>query len=183
MSGVRTVRSTPAPAQAVRAQAMGAVLGSGVLARASIRPCPAITTAENPEATLAARLEEAGSTLLALPNTGYSPHLRMMRYEVVHSALDAYGWQPAQVRQPHPTGAAIDRMDEALGWLAIIPEDRFVLRRILGARALTHPLTGRYLYPWRRLGTVLGADHKSVQRWHRDGLGLILTRLNEMVIA
>ncbi|MGC9270165.1 DUF6362 family protein [Acidiphilium sp.] len=161
----------------VRAQSAGAVLGSGVATRVMIRPCPAITTAAHPLTALTERLEDAGSTLLALPNSGYSPHLRMMRYEVVHSALDAYGWEPARIRAPHPSGAAIDRMDEALGWLAIIPEERFVLRRILGARALTHPLTGRYLYPWRRLGSVLGADHKSVQRWHRDGLNLILDAL------
>ncbi|MDD2876064.1 MAG: DUF6362 family protein [Acidiphilium sp.] len=165
----------------MRAQSVGAVLGSGVATRGTLRPCPAVTTAADPLAALTERLEDAGSTLLALPNTGYSPHLRIMRYEVVHSALDAYGWaygwQPSSIRPPHPSGAAIDRMDEALGWLSIIPEDRFVLRRILGARALTHPLTGRHLYPWRRLGSVLGADHKSVQRWHKDGLGLILTAL------
>jgi hypothetical protein len=164
----------------VRAQAAGAVLGSGVTARVAIHPCPAVTAAADPAAALVARLEDAGSTLLAMPNSGYSPHLRMMRYEVVHSALDAYGWEPTRVRTPHPSGAAIDRMDEALGWLSIIPEDRFVLRRILGARALTHPLTGRHLYPWRRLGTTLGADHKSVQRWHKDGLGFILTGLKEL---
>jgi hypothetical protein len=161
----------------VRAQSVGAVLGSGVTMRAAIRPCPAVSQADRPAAALIARLEEAGTTLLAMPNTGYSPHLRVTRYEVVHSALDAYGWEPARVRAAHPSGAAIDRMDEALGWLAIIPEERFVLRRILGARALTHPLTGRYLFPWRRLGSVLGADHKSVQRWHRDGVALILAAL------
>lgn len=176
MNGARGVAGAT-----MRAQAVGAVLGSGAVGRVTIRPCPSVTAADDPMAALVARLEEAGTTLLALPNAGYSPHLRMMRYEVVHSALDAYGWQPARVRQPHPSGAAIDRMDEALGWLAIIPEERFVLRRILGARALTHPLTGRYLYPWRRLGTVLGADHKSVQRWHKDGVGLILTGLREKV--
>ena len=163
---------------AVRAQRAGSVLGSGVGSHRVTRPCPAITEAPNPLTALTERLEEAGATLLALPNTGYSPHLRMMRYEVVHSALDAYGWQPASIRPPHPSNAAIDRMDEAFAWLALIPEERFLLRRIVGARALTHPLTGRYLFPWRRLGGVLGADHKSVQRWHRDGLGLILNELN-----
>ncbi|HEX7389829.1 MAG TPA: DUF6362 family protein, partial [Acidiphilium sp.] len=113
----------------------------------------------------------------ALPDIGYSPHMRIMRYEVVHSALDAYGWQSARVRPPHPSAAAIDRMDEALSWLALIPEERSVLRRIVGARALTHPLTGRSLFPWRKLAGVLGTDHKSVQRWHRDGLRLILAGL------
>lgn len=161
----------------IRAQRPGDRLGSGLTAMAVARPCPGITETADPLAALTARLEEAGSTLLAMPNAGYSPHLRMMRYEVVHSALDAYGWQPTRIRPPHPSGAAIDRMDETLGWLAVIPEERFVLRRIIGARSLTHPLTGRYLFPWRRLAGVLGADHKSVQRWHRDGLNLILAAL------
>src|SRR4051795_7597431 len=68
-------------------------------------------------------------------------------------------------------------MDEALGWLALIPADRFVLRRIVGARALVAPLTGRHLYSWRRLGRVLGADHRAVQRWHADGIRCIARAL------
>jgi hypothetical protein len=105
---------------AVRARRIGEALGSGVTRGAVIRPCPTIISADDPLAAIVARLEEAGSCLLALPNTGYSPHLRVTRYEVVHSALDAYGWQGERVRQPHPSGAAIDRMGEALGWLAAI---------------------------------------------------------------
>ena len=42
-----------------------------------------------------------------------------------------------------------------------------------GARALVHPLTGRHLYAWRRLGDMLGADHKSVQRWHGQAIKMI----------
>ena len=44
-----------------------------------------------------------------------------------------------------------------------------MLRRIVGARSLVHPMTGRHLYSWRRLGTAIGADHKAVQRWHAQG--------------
>jgi hypothetical protein len=68
-------------------------------------------------------------------------------------------------------------MDEAFGWLALIPEGQYVLRRILGARALVHPLTGRHLYPWRRLAAVLGSDHKAVQRWHGQGVALLVREL------
>jgi hypothetical protein len=68
-------------------------------------------------------------------------------------------------------------MDEAFGWLALIPEQNFVLRRILGARALIHPLTRRHLFPWRRLATTLGADHKSVQRWHESGVAMVVEAL------
>jgi hypothetical protein len=60
----------------------------------------------------------------------------------------------------------------------VIPEKKFVLRRIVGARALVHPLTRRHLFPWRRLAGILGADHKSVQRWHRDGIELMLKALD-----
>jgi hypothetical protein len=44
--------------------------------------------------------------------------------------------------------------------------------------ALVHPITERHLYPWRRLATALGADHKAVQRWHAQGIGLIVAALN-----
>ena len=52
------------------------------------------------------------------------------------------------------------------------------MRRIVGARSLVHPVTDRHLFPWRRLGGALGADHKAVQRWHAEGIGLIVAALN-----
>ena len=124
-----------------------------------------------------ARLEAAGATLLALPAGGHSTRLRQMKFDIVHTALEAYGWESAVLRPPVPSAAAISAMDEAFGWLARIPETRYVLRRILGARALVHPITQRYLYPWRRLGAMLGADHKSVQRWHGQGVEILAAAL------
>ena len=38
-------------------------------------------------------------------------------------------------------------MDEAMAWISLIPLDRYVLRRIVGARSLVHPITERHLYP------------------------------------
>jgi hypothetical protein len=128
-------------------------------------------------AEVVARLEAAGATLLALPSRGYSTQLRQMKFDIVHTALEAYGWEGAAVRPPVPSAAAISDMDEVFGWLTLIPEARYVLRRILGARALVHPITERHLYPWRRLGAMLGADHKSVQRWHGQGVEMLVTAL------
>jgi hypothetical protein len=68
-------------------------------------------------------------------------------------------------------------MDEAMGRIALIPADRYVLRRIVGARSLVSPATGRHLFAWRRLGLLLGADHKAVQRWHAQGIALIAAGL------
>jgi hypothetical protein len=123
------------------------------------------------------RLEEAGSTLLALPNTGYSTRLRSGALEVVRDAAESYGWQPGRIRPPVPDAARITRMDEALGWIRLIPADRVVLRRIVGCRALVSPITERHLFSWRRLGSVVGADHKAVQRWHAVGIDAIVAAL------
>jgi len=68
-------------------------------------------------------------------------------------------------------------MDMAYGWLRLIPDENYVLRRIVAARSLVHPLTDRHLYPWRRLAAALGADHKAVQRWHRTGVEWVVRGL------
>ena len=124
------------------------------------------------------RLEEAGATLLALPGTGWTTQLRTSSLDIVRTALDAYGWGEARIRPPVPSAEKITRMDEAMGWIPLIPLDRYVLRRVVGARSLVHPVTDRHLFPWRRLGKALGADHKAIQRWHAQGIGMIVTALN-----
>jgi len=123
------------------------------------------------------RLEEAGITLLSLPSQGWSTRLRTSAIEVVRAAAEGYGWGAARVRPAIPSAAAISRMDEAFSWLQLIPVERYVLRRIVGARSLINPLTEKHLFPWRRLGTALGADHKAIQRWHAEGIALIVAAL------
>lgn len=124
-----------------------------------------------------ARLEEAGRTLLALPRSGHSPRLRTSSALANLMLPDPDGSPPQREIAATPQPAAITRMDEAFAWLSRIPQDRFVLRRIVAARALVHPVTGRHLYAWRRLGAAVGADHKAVQRWHGQGIGLIVAAL------
>lgn len=124
------------------------------------------------------RLEEAGATLLALPGTGWSTRLRTSSLDIVRTALESYGWTASRIRPAVPSAERITRMDEAMAWIGLIPQDRYVLRRIVGARSLVHPITDRHLFPWRRLGAVLGADHKAIQRWHGQGIDIIVARLN-----
>jgi hypothetical protein len=146
----------------------------------SVRARPALSEAIVHDADLVTyRLEEAGATLLSIPNTGWSTRLRSSSLDIVRSAIEAYGWHERSLRPPVPSAARIDRMDEALNWIRLIPLDRYVLRRIVGARALVSPLTERHLYPWRRLGAALGADHKAVQRWHAQGIEMIVSALNQ----
>jgi hypothetical protein len=159
--------------QIIRSRPVGQVLGSGMGQTAPVvSQTPPLSPAE-----VIARLEEAGAALLAMPAQGYTTHMRQMRFDIVHTALEAYGWEAPALRPARPSAATITAMDEAFGWLRFIPEDSFVIRRILGARALVHPLTARHIFTWRRLAATLGADHKSVQRWHGSGITMIVEAL------
>ena len=124
------------------------------------------------------RLEEAGITLLSLPNTGPSTRLVQSGMEWVRSAAESYGAARAKIRPAVPSAAHITRMDQSYRWVSRIPDDKYVLRRVIGARSLVNPMTGRHLYSWRRLGTAIGADHKAVQRWHAQGIDMIVGILN-----
>jgi hypothetical protein len=161
---------------ATRVLPRGQVLGSGV--RPAAQEVVARTAGDISESDILRSLEEAGATLLAMPAKGYTTQMRQMRFDVVHTALEAYGWEAPALRAPMPSAAEISRMDQVFSWLALVPEESFLLRRILGARALVHPLTGRHLFAWRRLAKLLGADHKSVQRWHANGIKMLWEQLN-----
>lgn len=126
------------------------------------------------------RLEQAGAALLALPGTGWSTRLRTSSLDIVRTAMESYGWSTKRLRPPVPSAVDISRMDEAMGWITLIPLDRYVLRRIVGARCLVHPITQRHLFPWRRVAAAIGADHKAVQRWHAQGIALIVAALNDV---
>ncbi|MDT7950428.1 MAG: DUF6362 family protein [Acetobacteraceae bacterium] len=125
-----------------------------------------------------ARLEEAGLTLLALPNTGPSTRLVQSGMEWAQNIAQAFEASRAKIRPAVPSAAHITRMDQAYRWISRLPDDKYVLRRVVGARSLVSPMTGRHLYSWRRLGTAIGADHKAVQRWHAQGIDLIVACLN-----
>lgn len=153
--------------------------GKTIAARPAFRPALVVPPDGQPvdAAFVISRLEEAGATLLALPGTGWTTRLRTSSIEIVRTALESYGWNNARIRPPVPPAEKISRMDEAMGWIGVIPLDRYVLRRIVGARSLVHPVTDRHLFPWRRLAAVLGADHKAVQRWHAQAIGIIVASL------
>jgi hypothetical protein len=149
-------------------------------AETAYRPAPVDTPDGQPvdAAFVIGRLEEAGATLLALRNTGWTTKLRTSNIEIVRTALENYNWEEQRVRPAVPSSAKITRMDEAMGWISVIPLDRYVLRRIVGARSLVHPVSERHLFPWRRLGVALGADHKAVKRWHVQAIGMIVAALD-----
>lgn len=130
--------------------------------------------------TVIARLNEAGRALLSLPNTGPSTRLVQSGMEWARDASEITAPVRGRIRPPIPDAATITRMDQALGWIPLIPVNRYVLRRVVGARCLVDPASDRHLYSWRRLALAVGADHKAVQRWHTQGIGMIVDALSRL---
>lgn len=120
--------------------------------------------------TVIARLDEAGCTLLSLPGNDPAIDLAQARLRTVAGIADG--------RRPRPDAARTARMDQAFGWIALVPADKLMLRRIVGCRALVSPRTGRHLFSWTRLGRLLNTDAKVVRRWHALGIGIIVATLN-----
>jgi len=114
---------------------------------------------------VAVRLEEAADTLARLPaccGGGYSSTWP----EIVRGHGEAFG-PDASARPIPPSPEAIDRTDEALGWLCWLqPEER----RIVWLRAEG--------LPWKRITYRLGIGRTTA--WQRWTLALlkVATRLN-----
>jgi hypothetical protein len=151
---------------------------------------------------LTARLEAAGTALLGLQVKGIRPAgFRSNMPEVVHTLEESYGWEElteADLPIPVPSARSITAMDEALAWVqAAIPLDTArpgsglkhayhggaVLRRLVLARSLVDPRTGRNVFSWRRLAKVFHCSPESARQWHARGLDLILAHLRRQRIA
>ncbi len=130
---------------------------------------------------VAERLEEAARTLKSLPTKGCFPKgLAAQWPEVVRGFWETWNALPDQGARRSfaedrlaavviPSAAAIDRMDQTLGWLCWIGERRKV--RVLWARALGVRPT--------LLARSLGCHRDTVTAWQRQGLEQIARRLND----
>lgn len=131
-----------------------------------------------------ARLEEAGRTLLALPAHGTRPaSIRSNMPTPVREAVEAYGYTSADNRAAIPDNRAISLMDEAFGWLVLIPADRMLVRRVVGMRALVLPIDGRHVHTWRGLAQILRCSHTAARLWHGHGIAMIVMGLRARELA
>ena len=144
-----------------------------------LRPDGRLSSAVFDAETVILRLEEAGRTLLALPNKGCRPADTGSGWPaVVHDFTEAYGYGEVEVSVPVPSPQAITRMDEALQWVRLIPEQRVSLRKIVLLRALLHPVSDRHLWSWRKIGRKFGWSHEAVRTWHAQGIDVIVAGVN-----
>lgn len=138
--------------------------------------------------TVIARLEEATSTILAMPGGMPRGGLKVCDYGYDTAFFDEWAegeTKPAESgviaglsKKPAPSAASITRADEIITWLGLIPANRYVLRKIVAARSMIKWTTGKHVNSWRKIGLTLGADYKAIQRWHAQGIKIIVDALN-----
>ena len=119
--------------------------------------------------TVEAILRDAGKTLMQLPHTGPRPVLRLS--VALCSLVTFEEGVKSRLQLPAPESASISEMDRVYGWLSYIPQDKYVLRRIVGARSLIDSVTGRHVYSWRAIGRILGATTKQCSAGTRRASG------------
>jgi hypothetical protein len=87
-----------------------------------------------------------------------------------HDFSDRYN----QVRTV-PSARAVGRLDEVLEWLWRFDDAR--KRRLCLARALIHPISGRHVVSYRKLGRIFGLHHETVRAWHSRALAEVAMAL------
>ena len=141
-------------------------------------------------------LEDAGRTLMSLPlPSGSLPKDDRSRWpDVVRGYEDAFvaligasdevkqdfslGYN--QVRAS-PSARSVGRMDEVLEWLWRYTDQR--KRRLCLARALIHPVSGRHVVSYRKLGRMFGLHHDTIRAWHDRALAEIAVALTSEKVA
>ncbi len=139
------------------------------------------------------RLQDAGKTLMMLPmpKNGLPADSQAVWPDVLQLFWDLAGPAEegsvaerqealAQARnyiRLRASAAAIDRLDEVLGWLLMI--DVPCHRKSVMARMMTHPVSERPLYKWNRIADALGTNSRTVKRWREKGIQTIFERLAE----
>ena len=121
-------------------------------------------------------LDWAGAKLLSLPKARLYPAPPGVCWpDFAPDANSAYGYTGATLRSTHPTSAEIDLMDRVLELTMLIPDP--TVRRIVGARSLTHPISARPIYSFRKIALLLHSDARIVARRYVSGLAIITTQL------
>lgn len=122
-------------------------------------------------AMVKARLVEAAATLKRMKVERWDyPSQRLAWWpDVVRRASEAYGYYEPDTLAGAPDPAAIDRMEEVLGWLLWLAEDG--QQRLVWARA--ERLT------WRQLETRDGRSRETLRKAHDKALAVIVGHLAE----
>ena len=120
-------------------------------------------------------LEWAGARMLSLPSKPVGPaDARSGWPDCLREAQDEEPCTDSPPFRPHvPTAVEISLMDRILGLPSHCTDPN--LRTVVQARTLIAPLSGRYLFSWKKLAKKFNTSAFIIQSRYRQGLRAILT--------
>ncbi len=140
--------------------------------------------------TVIRRLEDAGRTLqmLPMPKGGMPQGDGAAWPDVLQDSWDIEEPGDIEAQQTALAAArnrvilragreAIQRLDEVLEWLMLIPKDKPHWRKAVMGRMLTHPVSERPVHSWAKIAVNMGTNESTVRYWHGCGVQLILDKL------
>ena len=143
--------------------------------------------------TIVARLEDAGRTLMTLPMParGMPAGSRSAWPEHIQKYWDVFGHadqdetedrREVAARQINrvrlqASKAAVDRLDEVLGWLWFIQKPHH--RKAVAARMLRHPISERPVHSWKSIAKEMGTNRELCRYWYKAGVDAIVKGLWE----
>ncbi|MCH4024099.1 MAG: DUF6362 family protein [Acetobacter sp.] len=117
-------------------------------------------------------LDEAGLTLATLRMKNLRPSGVRINWPDIVMDRDDLAWaRMSDELLPPPTADAIVRMDRALCWVMLL-DDR-TQKIVVNKRLIVHPVSGKFLWEWRKLGKLLGMHHRTAQVCHRTACEVI----------
>lgn len=123
----------------------------------------------------------AGGKLMTLEVKGTEPGgFRTFWPDYPDNRFTAYGYTGERLRPPPPGSSEIPLMDQILNLVLLVPNP--TARRILNARALVHPLNGRNLYSWAKIGVLIHSDRRAVRNLHQKALEIIAAKIPSTVV-
>lgn len=125
---------------------------------------------------VAARVIETYSTLAMLPERNRPSGWRLSCE--ADGKLDSWREPPERVRFVVAPDA-IDRLDETLGWLALLAPEPERLRRAVYLRSLSDPVTGRRRFGWRQVGKLLDCSGETARMAYHEAIDLVAFRLRQ----
>lgn len=135
------------------------------------------------------RLFDAGRTMLMLPPQGTSPKQYGNGWPEYMAEFSDLVGAPKEVKVgfPRATMKQMNEYEEVTDWIMKLAgycknKRMPYIARSLTLRILIHPVSGKHLLTWQRIGNIMnGSSPTSAKNWYEQGLDKLIT-LNGMQI-
>lgn len=128
-------------------------------------------------ATVFGRLSRAHATLALLPVKNWPTGFVLSGGEIGRATEDSRRHGRRDQKRQAPDRIAIGEMDEALGWLELLPAPPDPIRAAVQLRVLTSPETGRPHLTWPEIGVRLRCSPTTARTRCMTGVEIISASL------